>query len=188
MFNIDTTVKLALTSKVARQIGLFMLVALMLQITGCSPEQEDHDEESHFPPHWPNTFLVAADRLQQIATNPTGTPTLAENVEQELTDLVDWLPELLADSDITKEDFDKIDAWAFPLSIEFKKSVQSGKKIEELLKNETLRQGVASLAELANQTKKRLAAEQAREEQEASNDKRREEDNSQATTPNPGND
>jgi hypothetical protein len=156
-------------------------------MAGCRTENDDHDEESHFPPHWPKTFLVAADRLEQIVTNPTGTPSLAESVEQELADLVDWLPELLADSDINKDDFDKIDAWAFPLSIEFKKSVQSGKKIDELVKNETLLQGLTGLSELASQTRKRLEEDKVREEQEAAEAKRLEEQDALPPTTNSGN-
>jgi hypothetical protein len=172
---------------IARQIRWIAVIGLVMPLAGCSPEHDEHEEESHFPPHWPKTFLVATDRLEQIAANANSTSSLAESIEQELTDLVDWLPELLADSDISKEEFDKIDAWAFPLSIEFKKSVQAGKKIDELLKNETLRQGLASLVELASQTRKRIADERAREEQEAADAKRQDEENAKATTPNPGN-
>ena len=186
MFKIGTTDRSGLMLHIAQRMGFITLVALLIQIAGCRTEHDDHEEESHFPPHWPKSFLVAADRLEQITTNPTGTPSLAENIEQELVDLIDWLPELLADSDINKEDFDKIDAWAFPLSIEFKKSVRAGKKIDELLKNETLRNGLSSLAELARKKRKRDEEDKAREEQETAEAKRLAEQDAQATIPNPG--
>ena len=186
MFKIGTKDRFGLRMRVAQRMGFVAIVALLIQMAGCRTEHDDHEEESHFPPHWPKSFLVAADRLEQITTNPTGTPSLAENIEQELVDLIDWLPELLADSDISKEDFDKIDEWAFPLSIEFKKSVQAGKKIDELLKNEKLRNGLSSLAELARQTRKRDEEDKAREEQETAEAKPLAEQDAQATIPNPG--
>lgn len=172
---------------IARQIALIALVVCLIGITGCRTEPDEHEDESHFPPHWPKTFLVAADRLEQIVANPTGTPSLAESVEQELADLVDWLPELLADSDISKEDFDKIDAWAFPLSIEFKTSVKDGKKVEELVKNETFRQGLAGLVDLARLTRIRLEEAKVREEQEAAEAERLKEQDAQAPASNSGN-
>lgn len=169
----------------ARRCGWITLITFSLMFVGCRTEHDDHDEESHFPPHWPKSFLAAADRLEQISTNPASTPSLAESIEQELTDLIDWLPELIADSDLSKEEFDKVDGWAFPLAIELKQSVKAGKKLDELLKNEVLREGLSGLAELASQTKKRQAELKAREEQEEAEAKRISEENSQPLTPIP---
>lgn len=154
-------------------------------IVGCHSEHDEHDEESHFPPHWPKSFLDASDRLNQISTNPANTQPLAENLEQELSDLIDWLPELIADSDLSKEDFDKIDGWAFPLANELKKSIKSGTKLNDLLKNETLLEGLSDLTELASNTRKRQAEAQAREAREEADAKRVEEENMIPSTPNP---
>lgn len=162
-----------------------MLIAFSFMIAGCDTEHDEHHDDSHFPPHWPKSFLAAADRLEQISANPTNTPPLADSMEQELTDLIDWLPELIADSDLSKEEFDKVDGWAYPLANELKQSVKEGKKLDELLKSEVLREGLSSLAELARQTRTRQAETKAREEKEEADANRIAEENSPPATPNP---
>ena len=164
-----------------------LLMLVLAFLVGCRSEHdEEHDEESHFPPHWPNTFLNAADRLDQILNNPRETPTLASSIEQELTDLVDWLPELLADAEISKEDFDSIDAWAFPTAVEYKRLISRGIKIEELVQKAELRQGLVTLRKLADETKQRLAEERAKEEQEAAEARRLKDDAFLPNSSNPG--
>lgn len=168
-----------------KKCGVTTLIACLLMIVGCHSEHDEHDEESHFPPHWPKSFLDASDRLNQISTNPANTQPLAENIEQELTDLIDWLPELIADSDLSKEDFDKVDSWAYPIANELKKSIKAGTKLGDLLKNETLLKGLSDLTELANQTRRQQAEAKAREEQEEADAKRIAEENLLPSTPNP---
>jgi hypothetical protein len=85
-------------------------------------------EHEHFPAHWPESIFRASQRIDGILAAPgtmpvdatsvgatsigseTGTPTLTSIVE--LADLVGWLPILAADSDLGREDFSRIDAWA----------------------------------------------------------------------------
>jgi hypothetical protein len=165
--------------------GWTTLIACLLMIVGCQAEHDEHEEDSHFPPHWPKSFLEAADRLNQISTNPANTQPLAENIEQELVDLIDWLPELIADSDLSKEEFDKVDSWAYPLANELKQSIKAGTKVGDLLKNETLLKGLSDLTELANHTKRRQAEAKAREEQEEAEAKRIAGENLPAAPPNP---
>lgn len=180
----DTLVYLA-GHHLTRNCRRIILIACLFMIVGCHSEHDEHDEESHFPPHWPKSFLDASDRLNQISTNPENTQPLAENLEQELTDLIDWLPELIADSDLSKEDFDKVDSWAYPIANDLKKSIKAGTKLGDLLKNETLLKGLSDLTELANQTRRQHAEAKAREEQEEADAKRIAEENSPATTQNP---
>lgn len=160
--------------------------ALFVSLAGCRTEHDDHEEESHFPPHWPSSFLVATERLQQIANDPSGTKTEAESLEQELADLVDWLPELIADSDVRKADFDKVDSWAFPLASEFKKQLQGGAEVEDLVKNERFRKGLAGLVELAAQTRIRMEEEKAIEERDAAEANQQAEEMSPPIAPDPG--
>jgi hypothetical protein len=142
-------------------------------------EDGHHGEHEHFPPHWPKDFLELSDRLKLIADNPSGTKSKARTLEQELTDLIDWLPEFLADSDVSEAEFNRVDTWAFPLASEFKKSVATNDKIDAMIQHELFRKGLPFLVELATDTRKRLAEEKAREVLEQAEAKRRAEMESQ---------
>ncbi|XZE20532.1 hypothetical protein SH449x_000407 [Pirellulaceae bacterium SH449] len=163
-------------------VKITTLAVVCCTLVGCRLEQDDdHDEDGHFPPHWPKTFLVAADRLSQIAQNTDETKTAADSLEQELVDLIDWLPELVADSDVSQADFDSVDAWAFPLAGELKRAMGSGKKIDEMLRTDALQSGIKQLAELAARVRAQIAEEEARERQEAEKARLLEESDSNPT-------
>lgn len=163
-------------------IKLPTLAFLCCMMAGCGFEQDDdHKEDGHFPPHWPKTFLAASDRLSQIAQNTDEIKSAAESLEQELVDLIDWLPELVADSDASQADFDSVDAWAFPLAGELKRSLSSGMKIDDMLRIDALQRGIKELAELAARVRTQLAEEAARERIEAEEATKLEESNSNPT-------
>lgn len=162
---------------------LMTIVILCSTLAGCRVEDDDdHAEDGHFPPHWPKTFLVASDRLSHIAQNANETESAADSLEQELVDLIDWLPELVADSDANQVDFDSVDAWAFPVAGELKRALSSGKKIDDMLRIDALQRGINELAELASRVRTQLAEEAARERREAEEATKLEESNSNPTT------
>lgn len=94
----------------------WLLMALVL--TGCGAEKESLFEEDHaVPAHWPSSLMDAAEkidqRLAQLAdksstsleatgqTEPQQTRSVS--CESELRDLVAWIPEVVADTDLTEQ-------------------------------------------------------------------------------------
>jgi hypothetical protein len=88
---------------------MWISVAL-LSFAGCQAERHDEESHEHFPPHWPYTIQKASLRLNGIVKGEE--PESREHgipPEQELVDLMGWLPILAADSDLDRETFDRID-------------------------------------------------------------------------------
>jgi len=103
---------------------------LMLLAAGCSPG--DHEEaEHHFAPHLPVNFQAAVARLQVVHQEITGGPLTSREVKssrkqhhaegeddeystldplEEMEDLVGWLPDFAADSELTEEPWNQVDA------------------------------------------------------------------------------
>jgi hypothetical protein len=95
----------------------------LLVCFGCDSKSGSTDgvsdqEHEHFPAHWPESVFRASQRIDGILADPvamsvgleTESPTLTTVAE--LADLVGWLPILAADSDLGREDFNRIDAWS----------------------------------------------------------------------------
>jgi hypothetical protein len=95
----------------------------LLVCFGCDSKSGSTDgvsdqEHEHFPAHWPESIFRASQRIDGILADPvamsvgleTESPTLTSVAE--LADLVGWLPILAADSDLGREDFNRIDAWS----------------------------------------------------------------------------
>lgn len=100
------------------------LCALLLAVTagGClqSPGGDEEELEHQIPPHKPRSLAAAVIELER--RNP-GLP-LAERdssrsdpagQRQELEDIIRWLPELAADSDLKKENWDALQRLAIEL-------------------------------------------------------------------------
>jgi hypothetical protein len=146
------------SGKALRVLRRLIVLGSSMFLLGCQPHEEEHEE--HFPPHWPSSFIEAAERLDRIIQTQGPIETKAPSVEQELADLVDWLPELIADSSVSKSDFDRIDGWAFPMAPVLKAMVEKGSKREQMIAQPGLREGVASLLELADREKQRNASDE----------------------------
>jgi hypothetical protein len=90
----------------------FLLLAFLL-ISGCGAERESLFEDEHdLPAHWPSGLSDAADKIEQrmnlLAGNPTNSSSEsrdedADRCESELRDLVEWIPEVAADTELTEE-------------------------------------------------------------------------------------
>lgn len=76
---------------------------------GCSgPEsEEDHHLEHVIPEHKPDDFADAVGELESRWTSLGDKPAGTERL-QELTDIVDWLPELAADSDLKRAQWEQV--------------------------------------------------------------------------------
>lgn len=95
----------------SKLFGVWLLSCLLL--TGCGAEKESLFEEEHDPPaHWPSSLTDAADniehrlsRLESVrseSNHETGRAGPAQ-FESELRDLVEWIPEVAADTDLREE-------------------------------------------------------------------------------------
>lgn len=94
---------------------LVSLVIISVALTGCfgGPEADRHEPVEHFvPDHWPADLLDAAAKVAQrasaLAGQSTEWPTDGSGsdrramIEQELRDVVGWVPEIAADTPLTE--------------------------------------------------------------------------------------
>ncbi len=134
-----------------------LLAAILLAFLGClvgcgpGPSQAEAEEESHFPPHWPGDILVAKERIAEIAKGNRHPTNVA--LFNELQDVVKWMPELAADSDLDEKAFHQIDNAAQNLlavldAIESKEDAYVSK---ELVLREEFRQLVEILERLVSE-------------------------------------
>ena len=109
-----------------RTIGVYMIAIAML-LTGCQGKQGVEEEDHHIPEHLPADFDQALTRIEQLAAH-LGTGAALEkmptevNVSTELRDVVRWLPELAAQSDLAEEDWNQVDRATVDLIEKFAKS------------------------------------------------------------------
>ncbi|WP_339749102.1 hypothetical protein [uncultured Rubinisphaera sp.] len=90
--------------------GFLTRVAIIVMLStavGCladNPEESGHAEHV-IPEHKPADYVSAVEQLEIRTSN-----SLPENSEQrqQLTDIVGWLPELAAQTDLPKADWDRI--------------------------------------------------------------------------------
>ncbi len=107
---------------------LLLLVAFVL--TGCAQEKESlHEHEHDAPKHWPRDMAEAAEFIKQrvdllnaVSTDPLKDAELAKNTEEELQDLVEWAPEVAADTDLPEVDWVPV----YEMSEVIRKHLQSG--------------------------------------------------------------
>lgn len=124
--------------------------------------EQEHDHE-HFPPHWPVDIFQASERLEGL-TN--GKLTARDNLPamREISDLMKWLPMLAADSDLSREDFYRIDAlssdWTKPLT----QHAEQGGEMGDFLGVSSLQEAVGLLVEVCRKEKERIRAMQPEED------------------------
>ena len=81
-------------------VAMFVLTATFNW--GCVAEKESlHEMDHELPPHWPLNIEDAAQKIQQrlglIEINES-----LETTRKELTDLIEWAPEVAADTDLAE--------------------------------------------------------------------------------------
>ena len=69
-------------------------------------------------------------------------------VEREFIDLIRWLPELAADSELSEKDFNRIDAWSTKTVLLLEEQVTNGKKLKDLVELDGLISNVEMLADV----------------------------------------
>jgi hypothetical protein len=131
-------------------LALLPFLLLLTMLGGCYTAPQEEEEEEHFPPHWPVTVFEASKRLKQISDSNGAVESKATSIEREFVDLVIWLPELVADSDMTKTEFDEIDSWASKLASEGEVLFGKDAKIAELLRLKGLQESLLALQKLCD--------------------------------------
>ena len=93
------------------------LLCFALTVSGCGSSAESHEDEhdhdhehlEHFvPAHKPKDFAELVDQLA-IRFPQLGSTDASDNranARQELADIIGWIPELAADSELKKADFE----------------------------------------------------------------------------------
>jgi hypothetical protein len=133
--------------------AVLALLPFLLSLTmlgGCYTAPKEEEEEEHFPPHWPVSVFEASKRLKQISDSNGAVESKATSIEREFVDLVIWLPELVADSNMTKTEFDEIDSWASKLASEGEMLLGKDAKIVELLRLNGLQESLLALQKLCD--------------------------------------
>jgi hypothetical protein len=142
----------------ALRLGIFMLVFCLGYGCNAGKKSESTDaHEEHFPPHWPETIFVATDRLAALESGSAEKgPDSWVSLEQQWVDLFRWLPELAADSELSKNDFDRIDAISLKHGISMEKMLEQGKKLEQMKAEPGVSEAIATLQQICRQELQRL--------------------------------
>ena len=116
-----------------------LCIALVLTPVGCRPKPvppttKTQEEHEHFPPHWPKTLETAIERLEKLSKDGDASSETPFHIE--VTDLLKWLPELVADTDLDEAFFNQVDS----ASHDALKSLSEFKD-EKAMREEGLNQG-----------------------------------------------
>ncbi len=112
---------------------LIGLLCCAMCFAGCGEAKESHDDEhlEHFlPAHKPKDFSELVEqlawRVSQLAspTSPGADDNHARSV-QEMSDIIGWIPELAADSELIKADFESAVATGNKLSAVYSERIGS---------------------------------------------------------------
>lgn len=89
---------------------LLMLIGLAAVLTGCKASLEGSHPEHHAPAHKPKSFAKAVDQLElRDPFRSPGSEQSGRSAQQaELLDIVRWLPELAAETDLRRPDWDVV--------------------------------------------------------------------------------
>ncbi len=78
---------------------------LLCIVIGCAEGKESlHELDHELPPHWPTSMSDAAAQIEERITLDSSSPYHSE-ARGELEDLVSWIPEIAADTDLTEADW-----------------------------------------------------------------------------------
>ena len=84
--------------------------AMLLCLGACAKEAESLHEHTHDTPgHWPSGMRQAADfieeRLQQLTSDDQLDEEAESQVKEEILELIEWTPEIAADSELLEADW-----------------------------------------------------------------------------------
>ena len=131
------------------KVGIFQVAIcglLSIAVSGCGTETTtsqaaDHAEEEHLehfvPEHKPADFSAAVDsvqsRIQQLTSAKESRPRTEEL--SELGEIIDWLPEIAANSDMRRRNWEQVDAITVELADLFHQLPQRSGVVDDDLNN-----------------------------------------------------
>jgi len=122
-------------------ISLLLLVFLSL-VVGCGVEEREslYESDHTVPAHWPNDVADSIVKMEERVTRLHNQPD--QKTTSELADIIGWVPEIAADSELTEEE------WAplYEASTRLTNRVRSGGK----QMNEALLAEVTAFRDLIN--------------------------------------
>ena len=82
---------------------LIVLCLASCALAGCGAERESLYEHDHdLPAHWPHDLVDASQKISERLLRLSAEPTAAQ-AHSELCELVEWIPEVAADSELPEE-------------------------------------------------------------------------------------
>ncbi len=99
------------------------------------------------------------DRLELLMTGQaTRVGDGSISLEQEMLDLIRWLPELIADSDLDEATFNAVDTWTSKLIPLMEMELQQKKTLDAITQTDGLADSLLELKKTVEIEKKRLEA------------------------------
>lgn len=128
------------------------LLAACLFATGCAvaASEEDHHLEHHLPEHKPATLLAAIPELERRSPFAADRRPGGADGRTELLEIIGWLPELAAETDLPRGDWERV----LQISHTLQRLVEarSPRSASQSSKAEEYRRLVEQLDELAGMT------------------------------------
>jgi hypothetical protein len=137
-----------------------MSLLLLSLLTGCATEKESEEEEAHhIPAHTPADFEKAVARIEILTRHLRDDTELAEKPlevtpQEELRDLVRWLPKLAAESDLSETDWNVVDQSTIAI---IDRLWMPGKHPQDLFQDRALLDQVAALPQKLAEVRKHFA-------------------------------
>ena len=89
-------------------------------LTGCTYDGDgktSHFEHDHeVAAHWPNDLADAAAKIRERLNASASDPEQSKQITKEIVDIVSWVPEIAADTNLSEQDWIPIDNAANSLS------------------------------------------------------------------------
>ena len=134
-------------------LGVTVLILAAVMVGGCAGPAGDHEEDAHaLPEHHPRTFRRAVVDISHrggVLTSGMLEGPQLELQRRQLLDIVRWLPELAADTELGRRDWERVNDAARDLARELESFKDSGHKASsrETTLSATLGEAMAVLAE-----------------------------------------